>query len=255
MQKIPIFFSVDEQYVPYLAVALNSIKENASQGYLFHIHILNDNISKSSKARLMALQSTNFTIEFNSLTQKFYSPLFIPDLFPQYDKGIYLNADIVVPGDLSLLWEEPLGDKYIGAVADYSIQQFGPFMYYVNSGVLLMNLRALRENDITTKLLRLLNDYSPCTVTADQDCLNALCEHHIQYLDPSWNCMPSDTVFYFDNPQIIHFTLASRPWLNETVPYDEMYWHYAKDSGYYDEIRARRTAFLFGPHHRIPISE
>jgi hypothetical protein len=34
-----------------------------------------------------------------------------------------------------------------------------------------------------------------------------------------------------------------------------LYWNYAKDSGYYDEIRARRTSFLLGPHKRIPISE
>lgn len=255
MQKIPIFFSIDEQHVPYLAVALNSIRKNASQGYLFHIHILNINISSSSKARLRALQSTNFTIEFNSLTQRLYSPLFLPVLFPQYDKGIYLDADIIVPGDISWLWEEPLGNKYIGAVADYSIQHIGPFMDYFNSGVLLMNFKALRENDIPGKSMQLLNDYSVGTLTPEQDCLNTLCEHHIQYLDPCWNCMPGDSIVYFDCPQIIHFTLAVKPWLNETVPYDELYWYYAKDSGYYDEIRARRTSFLSGPHKRIPISE
>lgn len=275
MQTIPIFFSVDEHYVPYLAVALKSIKDNASGRYLYHIHILNDNISKDSKASLSDFQSDNFKVEFHSLTRRLkcldglrshrfkafsslsiYFRLFIPVLFPQYDKGIYLDADIVVPGDISWLWEEPLGDKYIGAVADYSIQHIGPFMkyideyvgvdhrLYVNSGVLLMNLKALRDNDITGKFLRWLSEYSLGTVAPDQDYLNALCEHHIQYLDPCWNCMPGGSVTSFDNPQIIHFNLAAKPWLNESVPYDEVFWKYAVESGYYDEIKARRTAFL-----------
>jgi lipopolysaccharide biosynthesis glycosyltransferase len=246
-QKIPIFFSVDEKNVPYLAVALNSIRENASPRYLYDIHIVINSLTSSSRARLSAFQSTNFTIEFNSLTQSHFSPLFIPALFPQYDKGIYLDADVIVPGDISWLWEEPLGNKYLGAVEDYT--------NCICSGVLLMNLKAMRENDITGNYLHWLSDCSQGAVTPVQDCLNAICGHNIQYLDPCWNCIPSDTVFNFDNPLIIHYSLASKPWLNETVPYDELYWHYAKDSGYYDEIRARRTAFLFGPHNRIPISE
>ena len=120
MQTIPIFFSVDEHYVPYLAVALKSIKDNASGRYLYHIHVLNDNISKDSKASLSDFQSDNFKVEFHSLTRRLkcldglrshrfkafsslsiYFRLFIPVLFPQYEKGIYLDADIVVPGDIS----------------------------------------------------------------------------------------------------------------------------------------------------------
>jgi len=275
MQTIPIFFSVDEHYVPYLAVALNSIKDNASPRYKYHIHILNDNISKASKTRLSTFQSENFTLEFNSLTKKLscldglrnhrfkafaslsiYFRLFIPMLFPQYDKGIYLDADIVVPGDISKLWEEPLGNKLIGAVADYSIQHIAPFMQYidkyvgvdhrryVNSGVLLMNLKRLREVDMAGKFLSWMVKYSLGTVAPDQDYLNALCWNNILYLDPCWDAMPGGAVTSFDNPAIIHYNLAAKPWLNESVPYEDPFWKYALTSGYNEEIRSRRNAFL-----------
>ena len=278
MQTIPIFFSVDEHYVPYLAVALNSIKDNASERYLYHIHILNDNISSESKTRLKALESPNFTLEFNSLTEKLrcldglrkhrfkafsslsiYFRLFIPMLFPQYDKGIYLDADIVVPGDISELWQEPLGNNLIGAVADHSIQHIAPFMRYiddyvgvdhrkyVNSGVLLMNLRRLREVDIAGKFMSWMVKYSLGTVAPDQDYLNALCWNSILYLDPCWDAMPGGTVTSFDGPQIIHFNLAAKPWLNDSVPYEEVFWKYSETSGFHDEIRSRRYSFLHNP--------
>ena len=275
MQTIPIFFSVDENYVPYLAVALNSIKANASSSYNYHIHVLNDNISPESKARLSEIEAPNFTLEFNSLTRKLkcldglrshrfkafaslsiYFRLFIPMLFPQYDKGIYLDADLVVSGDISNLWEQPLGDNLIGAVADYSIQHIAPFMRYideyvgvdhrryVNSGVLLMNLKRLREVDIAGRFMSWMVKYSLGTVAPDQDYLNALCWNSILYLDPSWDAMPGCAVTRFCNPNIIHYNLAAKPWLNDSVPYEEPFWEYARTSGYYDEICSRRRTFL-----------
>lgn len=275
MQTIPIFFSVDNHYVPYLAVALNSIKANASTSYNYQIHVLNDDISPESKSRLKKFEGPGFFIEFNSLTRKLsgldglrnhrfkafsslciYFRLFIPMLFPQYDRGIYLDSDIVVPGDISELWEHPLGDNLIGAVADYSIQHIAPFMSYidnyvgvdhrgyVNSGVLLMNLRRLREVDMAGKFLSWMSKYSLGTVAPDQDYLNALCWNGISYLDPCWDAMPGGAVTSFDNPRVIHYNLAAKPWLNHSVPYEDVFWKYSKTSGFHNEIRSRRKAFL-----------
>ena len=188
-----------------------------------------------------------------------YFRLFIPALFPQYDKGIYLDSDIVVPGDISQLWEEPMGDRLIGACADYSIQHIAPFMRYidryvgvdhrnyVNSGVLLLNMRRLRQVDLCGGFLRWMQRYGLETVAPDQDYLNALCWGCIHYLDPQWDAMPSERISILDNPQIIHFNLGAKPWLNESVPYDDIFWHYADAAGVGDEIRERRKEFLQDP--------
>ncbi|MBR1570459.1 MAG: glycosyltransferase family 8 protein [Bacteroidales bacterium] len=275
---IPIFFSVNDAYAPFLAVALNSIKENASPCYTYHVHILNDDISAENRRKLSVFSDDRFQLHFISLSSKLrsldkegklenhrfgafssltiYFRLFIPVLFPQYDKGIYLDSDIVVPGDISRLWEEPLGNNLIGACADYSIQHIAPFMRYidsyvgvdhrnyVNSGVLLMNMRRLREVDMAGRFLSWLEKYSLETVAPDQDYLNALCWNSIHYLDPVWDAMPSERISFLEAPQIIHFNLDAKPWLNESVPYDEVFWKYARRSGYYATIRRRQAAFL-----------
>lgn len=275
---VPIFFSVNDSYSPFLATALASIKDNASKHYTYAIHILNDDISEANKAKLGAFADENFQISFYPLTERLqdlpgvkqlqehcfgafasltiYFRLFIPELFPQYDKAIYLDADLIVPGDISRLYREPLGTKLVGAVADYSIQKIAPFMQYideyvgvdhrnyVNSGVLLLNCKRLREENLSGRFLNWVQKYGLETVAPDQDYLNALCWNGIQYLDPDWNAMPSDCLTCLDDPQIIHFNLASKPWLNDSVPYDYLFWHYAALSGYEAEIRTRRTVFL-----------
>ena len=277
-QLIPIFFSVNDAYAPYLAVALSSIRANASAAYDYKVHILGDDISHENRRRLSAMETGNFAIEFIPLSEKLrtlipsgrlerhsfgafssltiYFRLFIPALFPQYDKGIYLDSDIVVPGDISELWEEPIGMNLIGACADYSIQHIAPFMKYidryvgvdhrsyVNSGVLLLNMKRLREADMAGRFLHWIREYSLETVAPDQDYLNALCWNSIHYLDPTWNSMPSGRFSGIVGPQIIHFNLDTKPWLNESVPFDEIFWRYALESGYYDDIRAARQSFL-----------
>ena len=275
---IPIFFSVNDAYSPFLGTALSSIKTNASPRYIYRIHILTDDVSASNRSRLQALAAPDFQVEFFPLSSRLralpgvdalekhcfgafasltiYFRLFIPALFPQYDKAIYLDADLVVPGDISRLWEENLEGKLLGAVADYSIQKIAPFMryidryvgvdhrQYVNSGVLLLNCKRLREEDLCGRFLHWARTYALQTVAPDQDYLNALCWESIHYLDPCWNTMPSEASPSVSLPRIIHFNLASKPWLNEHAAYEEVFWKYAALSGYEADIRARQKQFL-----------
>lgn len=275
---VPIFFSVNDAYSPFLATAIASIKDNASRECQYHIHVLTDDISEENALRLHQFADEHFQIEICHLTERIqaipavkklqnhcfaafssltiYFRLFIAELFPQYDKAIYLDADLVVPGDISRLYREPLGNKLIGAVADYSIQKIGPFMQYidryvgvdhsnyVNSGVLLLNCKRLREENLAGRFLEWVQKYGLETVAPDQDYLNALCWDGIHYLDPDWNAMPSECMRFMDDPQIIHFNLSSKPWLNESVPYDSIFWKYAAMAGYEAEIRTRRRTFL-----------
>lgn len=271
---IPIFFSVNDTYSPFVATAIASIKANASRNYNYRIHILAEDISPENATRLQQFSDDSFDVEVCPLRERIgqvpgmeqlrkhcdsmavYFRLFIPELFPEYDKAICLDADLVVPGDISFLYREPLGHKLVGAVADYSIQKISPFLHYidsyvgvdhynyVNSGVLLLNCKGLREERLLSRFLDWLDKYGLETVAPDQDYLNALCWGSIHYLDPEWNAMPSECLSVMDDPQIVHFNLASKPWLNESVPFDDLFWHYAALSGYEAEIRARRNRFL-----------
>ena len=46
LDVIPIFFAIDDGYVPFLAVALESLIENSSKQYYYSIKVLYTNISE-----------------------------------------------------------------------------------------------------------------------------------------------------------------------------------------------------------------
>ncbi|KMO60909.1 glycosyl transferase, partial [Lacticaseibacillus rhamnosus] len=120
---VPIFFSVDDGYVPCLAVALTSIRANKNPRVNFEINILNNGLLPANQKRLAALGTSNFDIRFIAMdkvtrqisgdtnklrgdyvTLTIYFRLFIADMFPQYDKAIYIDADTVAEDDLTTLF-------------------------------------------------------------------------------------------------------------------------------------------------------
>lgn len=267
-KQIPVFFTIDDGYAPYLGVALQSIIANASKEYLYKIFIINKELSEINKGKLSAMSNENFDIQFvemddclGSITDRkenrlrcdyftltIYFRLFIPDMFPQYDKGLYLDSDIVVPGDISQLYNLELGDNLVGAANDHSIvdvpelvkyieQGIGIDRYeYINSGILLMNLKKMREKALSTRFLTLLNTYHFDCVAPDQDYLNAMCHGKIVYLDICWDAMPVKGKEPMETPKLIHYNLFDKPWCYDDVQYEAYFWQYAEKSVFYDEI-------------------
>ena len=56
-QTIPIFFSSDDNYVPFLAVAINSLIENASKDYNYEIIVLNSGLTSENIERIKKYQN------------------------------------------------------------------------------------------------------------------------------------------------------------------------------------------------------
>ncbi len=267
-KEIPIFFTIDNSYAPYLSVAIQSIIENASSKYNYKIFILHQELSQENIKKLKSLEKDRFEIEFRYMkdgletitdrvenrlrcdyfTLTIYFRLFIPDMFPEYDKGIYIDSDIVVRGDISELYNIELGNNLIGACADKSvvdIPELANYMEeaigvnrheYINSGVLLMNLKAMREKKFSNRFLTLLNKYHFDCVAPDQDYLNAMCNGKILYIDNTWDAMPTEGKEPLSNPKLIHYNLFQKPWCYENIQYEDYFWDYAKKSTYYNEI-------------------
>ena len=62
--EIPIFFAVDDRYVPYLATAMRSMMDNASKAYKYRVYILIDALSAQHRANLLGMQNEHFTVDF-----------------------------------------------------------------------------------------------------------------------------------------------------------------------------------------------
>lgn len=274
-QEIPVFFTIDDSYAPFLAVALNSAVKHANPDRCYRAIVLHQGLNQSNTEKLKALQTDNFKIDISPMQADFkalddrmsnrlrcdyftltiYFRLFIPSLFPQYDKGIYIDSDVVLTDDIAKLYDTDIGDNLIGACNDLSIADIPPLVAYtenavgvkgkeyINSGVLLMNLKAMRECDLEGHFLNLLSTYHFDSIAPDQDYLNAMCNGKIFYLDEAWDAMPNEAKPPLEHTSLIHYNLFSKPWCYDGIQYGDEFWRYAEDSGYIDEIKAHKAAY------------
>lgn len=272
---IPVFFTVDDKYAPYLAVAVNSLIHNASGDYFYKIIVIYEHLSEENKRKIKLLETDYAAIEFGEMKQSLscitdkpgnhlradyftltiFFRLFLADMFPEYDKAVYLDSDIVVPGDISEFYKYELGDNLVGAIKDNSVvdvDELGTYMeeavgvdrhLYVNSGILLLNMKKLREVGFAQHFLHLLTEYHFDCVAPDQDYLNAMCFGKICFLPECWDAMPTEGVPPMENPKIIHYNLWAKPWLYDNIAYEEYFWKYAKDSGYLSVLKEIKETY------------
>ena len=267
-EVIPIFFAVDDVYIPFLAVALQSLIDNASDKNYYSIKILYTNISEENQAKINKYQRENVYIEFVDLnyyinkvkdklyTRDYYSAttyfrLFIPDLYPQYDKVLYLDSDIVVLSDIADLYNIDMEDNLVAAAPDDVIQTIKVFQEYAelvvgvtdykryfNAGILLMNLDELRKFKFQDKFLYLLSKVK-FSVAQDQDYLNRLCKGRVKLLENTWDRMPiGGDVVKREDLHLIHYNLAFKPWHFEDILYKEYFWKYAQQTEFFDIIQS-----------------
>lgn len=275
MREIPVFFTIDNNYAPYLAVALRSAIAHSDPARRYRAIVLHEDLTRENAAKLQRLEKEHFRISLQSMQANFealddrmsnrlrcdyftltiYFRLFIPDLFPEYDKGIYIDSDVVLADDLAKLFDTEIGDDLIGACPDLSIADVPPLVAYtenavgmgkgeyVNSGVLLMNLKQLRQEGLQEHFLSLLIRFRFDSIAPDQDYLNAMCRGRIHYLPSVWDAMPNDAKPPMKKPSLIHFNLFSKPWCYDNVQYEEYFWHHAKESGFLEEILETKAAY------------
>lgn len=270
--KIPIFFASDNNYAPYLAVTLKSLLANASKDYFYKIHILTSNISDENKEKILKELTDNSSIEFinisneiEAIKHKFhlrdyysietYYRFFIADLFPEYNKVIYLDCDIIVLGDISDLYFTNVSNFLVAAVQEQVMSHNEVFSNYVekalgvkcknyfNAGILLMNTKLFRIYKVQEKFFNMLNKFK-FRVTQDEDYLNVICKDHVKYLNLGWNKMPFEETGFDDvDLQIIHYNLSWKPWHYENILYEEFFWQYASQTEYFDFIKNELFSF------------
>lgn len=270
-REIPIFFSADDNYIPYLDVAILSLIANASKAYNYRIIVLNTGLDEENKRLIKHNEQRGFAIDFvdisaqlEGIRQSFkrvyhfsiaaYYRLFIASLFPQYDKIIYLDCDVVVRGDISRLYNTELGDNILGAVADQFVPVTSEFRAYVeqaigvnadtyfNSGVLLINLAQFRKNKIEQRFVNLITKYNFELLDPDQAYLNYLCYGKTRLLPNGWNKAPTGADCE-GSKNIVHYNLYKKPWQYDDVADGEYFWCYARESAFYNEILERKRNF------------
>ena len=263
--EIPVFFAVDDNYAPLLGVALTSISENMSKRYRAKVHVLSTSLSEKNRELITRSAGKNCTVSFTDVSDELarlgvklhlrdyytattYYRFFIAELFPEYDKALYLDCDIVVNGDIGELYSIRLGNNLVGAIVEEVMQKvdvFGTYVekvleipreVYFNAGVLVMNLDEIRKCDVKREFVRLIGK-KRFEVTQDQDYLNVICYGKRVCVGLEWNKTPMpDAEFEGVVPKLVHYKINWKPWHYENVLYSDDFWKYAKKNVYYNDI-------------------
>lgn len=255
-QPIVLVCAADNNYAMPLAVTIRSALENLGTNQKIALFVLDGGITESNKNKIIkSLQSEQIEISWvqpdNALFENLalnrhvtiptYYRLILPQILPKsFQKVIYLDTDMVVTGNLQELWNIDVGDNYVLAVQDdiqlyismseafrnYHELGVSPDSKYFNAGLLVINLKKWRTDNIGSKVIEYLEENKEYALN-DQDGLNAVLAGKWGELHPKWNQMPriydyssskdsplaediyKDTL---EQPCIIHFTNTPKPW-------------------------------------------
>jgi lipopolysaccharide biosynthesis glycosyltransferase len=263
--KINICFASDNNYVQHLCVALVSILKNVDDDDELSFFIFDGGINDNNKNKILELKKIkDFNIEYinidcsvfkdmpnysNYISSVTYSRFKISSLLPDMDKIIYLDCDIVVCDSLKELFDENIEDYHIAGVEDIGYYLHRRALkretesFYINAGIILMNLKKWRQDNIEEKLLSFALTTKEKLVHADQDIINMVLNKTCKPLNLKWNVQ--DSFFrvstYIEKhplkkyikrawlkPAIVHYTGEQKPWNLPYMPYGKIYVKYLK---------------------------
>ncbi len=275
--KIHVCFSSDNNYVQHLSVAVHSVVASRKSGDELEIHILDGGISEENKTLLynavpqecadihfVAIDEEKFrdapiqTVQgtHSHVTLATYYRLLLPELLPHVDKVIYLDCDLVCRSSLAELYAQDMGTDWIRGVVDIDEKRHAERLgleRYVCAGVLLLNLKAWREEGVQEKCMAFIRDHADVIVLHDQDVLNVVCRDHLSYLDKTWDAQACETrqgrLSGFNDiartANIIHFIGGRKPWHPGCRhPFRKEYFRYLRLTPYRDFVWEYRKAWL-----------
>jgi lipopolysaccharide biosynthesis glycosyltransferase len=277
---INVAFAADDNYAQHLAVAIASLLENSkAHTSPIEIFVLCYELAPVNRRRISGLVGLrdNSRIEFVSISpEEFaacpivfkeysvatYYRLRLPSLFPNLEKMIYLDSDLVVQCDIRELWSCAETTTFLKAVEEpviFNLERLSTLgldesKRYFNAGVLCLNLEKMRAEDFENRCFDFINRHSDKIKYVDQDVLNAVCGGNWEALSPKYNslaCMQersfdqyyrfyglSDLLMAAQAPAIVHFNEHPKPWARACRdPRRFQYFRYIFLTGY--------RAFLF----------
>lgn len=213
-KPLSVCFAADDKYAPYMGLAMLSVLQSADRADRFHFYILDNKISAQNKKKLAGLhRKYRFGLTYIPLdehlfarcdakrsnwTLSIFGRYLIPKVIPA-DKVLYLDCDVMVRGSLRPLFEEDISRYYVAGVPDYNVifrgklrERFGADFKkeeYINSGVLLINNKKWREENLFEKLLDFSQEHAAELLWPDQDAINVICQKHKKILPERYNVM------------------------------------------------------------------
>lgn len=142
------------------------------------------------------------------------------------DKILYLDVDTLVVDNIDELWNLDLEDNVIAGVHESGewnkhLMTYGLDDTYINSGVLLIDLKKIREEKLDDSMIYLLNHNK--YAFPDQDVINLICRNRIKHISNIYNS--SETTGIVDNAKILHYIRGNKGWIKSS-PRSDIWFKY-----------------------------
>ena len=279
---IHIALNIDDKYLYPTIVLLTSLLENRKPTTIYNFHILTSNYFNSDyitkiKTLINKYGEEFLKLEFINMKSAFqnamtgthistvaYYRISLPSLLPNVDRIIYTDTDVINFKDLTEMYNLELKDNiYFRGTLDYAsnireLNFFGIYgNKYINSGILLMNLKSLRKYGVEQKIKDFIDTHY--LEHHDQTAINGACYNNMEKLSViygTFNFESYEKIVEYNNdqdklvrysedelkqayysPTLLHFAGWTKPWdKGNNIKLSEYWWYYAKKTDYYDEI-------------------
>ena len=255
-----VVYASNDGYARHLGTSLYSLLDRNRDFAEISVYVLTLGLSEENQGKLREiaehfgrrliflnlddlLERIGYEVDTGGFDISVMLRLFMGDMLPEsVERVLYLDCDTVVLQSLKHLWKEELEGKIVGAVMEPTIYQavkesidLGEDDPYYNSGVLLVDLKQWREQEIQKKLLGFWKSKGGKLFASDQDVINGTLKGQIHTLMPRYNFFTNYRYFSYRelthlgktykavtprelqiakrHPSIIHYMGDERPWI------------------------------------------
>jgi lipopolysaccharide biosynthesis glycosyltransferase len=287
--KIPVVFATSKNMTGWLSVALTSMAENTKSR--IDLHIIEDGITDLDKRIIGDICKKYKNLSqprwyFVDAAQEFkgcadfwghmgiWARYVVPDLLKGYDKILYLDADLIVLGDIAKLFDMYLNGHAIAAppeiyytagymrqkLTDYFQNRLGlpenhvPFC----TGILIFDLTKWRAENLLEKLKETGRAWNGKLSAPDQDAMNILFVGKYREI-PTTMAASTFDIEYFEFAEegrerffelqkniIIHHFNIIKPWRDylcdgAIILHWDLFWYYAQKTPFADYFKMMFT--------------
>ncbi len=293
--EIPVMHCFDDNYVIPAAVSFSSMLSHANPQYAYRLYVLHSDITVHHQKKLAGLveKYPNASLTFINMNNRLHDvwascgtdhghlrkevfyKLLAPSLFPQYQKIIITDVDVVFSGDIApsyfVLDEYP--EAYYAGVRQ--INPKGTFLrdYYNNTykkqmdseefaqlkicgGYLVANLERLRRDGMEEAMVDCLRKNIATLWQLEQDVINYCCrDKQIVYLPLNYvvcsymydlcrepSVCASDPHYTYremrdamEHPIQLHYATGSKPWNDPEITKAELWYQQLKRTSFQED--------------------
>ncbi|MBR6615050.1 MAG: glycosyltransferase family 8 protein [Lachnospiraceae bacterium] len=255
-----ILYASNDGFARHLGTSMYSLFDKNRGAETITVYVLSLGLSEENIRKLQEIADTfgrelvilelgdirkrfDFEVDTGGYDISIMGRLFMGEMLPEeVDRVLYLDCDTVIVRSIEKMWKTNLGEAILGAVPEPTIYEavkdfigLGTEDSYYNSGVLLVDLKRWREEQVQEKLMQFLREKGGALFASDQDLINGALKGRIHTLMPVCNFFPNYRYFSYKtlvehspsyktvskeafhkakkHPMIIHYMGDERPWI------------------------------------------